>query len=72
MFEYQIWINSGACIEGAMDSENADKLKYHFKNESNGRIEFMDSDGELIIDIFMIEAISLIPKKNEPQTIGIK
>lgn len=62
--DYLIWLNSGVCIEGVMNDNEAYRLNQAFKNKSSqsGIIEFVDANGILLVEMNKVDAISI----NEP------
>ena len=74
MFTYRLWFKSGNDIEGVMDAINAKELKTLFlhRRVNPGPWELRDTDGEVIIDISEVEALSIIPKEQEPPPAGFK
>jgi len=67
-YSYIIWFNSGQSIEGTMDKENISDLGELFLlREGVSKTHLLnDSDGELMLDIHQVAAIStsvLIPDK---------
>lgn len=61
MKDYLIWFSSGRCIEGAMDNQEAERLRQAFKDkyERPGITEFTDSDGILLVEMGEVDAVSI-------------
>lgn len=73
MKDYLIWLSSGSCIEGSMEDSEAQKLKEIFKEKFHcqGISEFKDTDGDLLVDMAKVEAVS-INKATGKDKLGFK
>lgn len=66
MKECLIWLQSGRCIEGTMEEQEAERLKEAFKNKSErpGISEFTDTDSILLVEMGKVDAVAI----NDPVT----
>ena len=69
MKDYSIWLKSGGCISGTAEERIIKELQKRFNPQRGDIVLFTDEDGDIAVDLAMIEAIA-INKRQEGNKMG--